>query len=139
MGTAVQLNVPLPNTPGSLAGLSDRLRAADVNINAICLTEGKGTSTAHLIVDDPETAKLMLQTQYKVSETEVLTFKMKNQPGAISAIARACAAARINIRSVYATTYGREATVFVVVDDIAKAQEHLKAWEKGFGQILAKK
>lgn len=139
MGTAIQLNIPLSNTPGKLAALSDKLRAAEVNINAICFTEGKDMSIAHLIVDDPETAKLTLQPQYKVSSTDVLAFKMKNQPGAIAFIARACAAAQINIRNIYATTYGREATVYVVVDDIARAQEHLKTWKKSFGPILAKK
>ncbi|MEK7218511.1 MAG: ACT domain-containing protein [Patescibacteria group bacterium] len=137
MGTAIQLNIPLRNMPGSLAALSDQLRAAEVNINAISSTEGTDKSLVHLIVDDPDTAKLTLIPQYKVTSTPVLSFRMKNKPGAIAVIARACAAAQINIRNIYATASGREATVYVVVDDIHKAQELLKTWEKSFGRILA--
>ncbi len=139
MGTAIQLNVPIANVPGTLAQLSDKLRAAEVNINAICFTDRQDSNTVHLIVDDPETAKLTLQPHYKVTATDVLAFKMKNEPGAISAIARACAAAGINIRNMYATTFGKEATVYVVVDEVQKAQELLKTWEKNFGKLLANK
>ncbi|MFA6039269.1 MAG: hypothetical protein WCV62_00890 [Candidatus Peribacteraceae bacterium] len=139
MGTAIQLNVPLPNAPGNLAALSDLLRTAEVNINAISLSEGKVSSMAHLIVDDPETAKMTLQPQYKVTVTPVLSFRMKNKPGAIALIARACAAAKLTIRTIYATAYGKEAAVYVAVDDIVKAQELLKTWQKSFGNILARK
>jgi hypothetical protein len=137
MGTAVQLNVILPNTPGSLASLSDKLRAADVNINAISCTEGRPDNVLHIIVDDPETAKIVLKPLYPVSTTDVLAFGMKNKPGAIASIARACAAAQINIRNMYATTFGREATVYVVVDDIVKARKHLDAWKKNVKAIMA--
>jgi hypothetical protein len=37
----------------------------------------------------------------------------------------------------YATTYGREATVYVVVDDIEKAKAHLASWKKSFKSIAS--
>lgn len=136
MVTVTQIDVQIPNRPGSLAQISDKLRAADVNISAINGIEGTPNCTLHLIVDDPETAKFVLQTQYKVGTTDVLAFKMKNTPGAIATIARACAAANINISNIYATSYGKEATVYVVVDDIEKARTHLKSWKKSFGSVI---
>jgi hypothetical protein len=139
MGSAIQLNVPVTHAPGSLASLTDKLRAADVNINAISATEGRENVMVHLIVDDPETAKFTLQPHYKVTANEVLAFKMHNTPGAIASISRACAAAQLNIRNIYATTCGKgkEAMVYVVVENVEKAKELLKKWEKSFGPLLA--
>ncbi|MDD4319545.1 MAG: ACT domain-containing protein [Candidatus Peribacteraceae bacterium] len=139
MTSTVQLNITVPNTPGNLATLTDKLRSAEVNINAITCSEGPNKTVVHLIVDDPETAKFALQAQYGVSLSDVLVFKMKNKPGAIAGISRACAAAGINIRNIYATTAGKgkEATVYVLVDDIAKAEEKMKTWQKQFGALLA--
>ena len=132
METALQLNVIIPNVPGNLATVSDKLRAANVNINAIACTEGSPTTIIHLIVDDVDTAKIVLQPTHKVSVTEVLAFKMKNKPGAIASIGRACAGAKLNIRNIYATSAGKEAMVYVVPDDIAKAKELLESWKGNF-------
>jgi hypothetical protein len=133
-----QVNVVVSNVIGSLAALGDKLRAADVNINAISCTQGGSKTLVHLIVDEPEDAMMMLQPLYKVTTSEVFAFKMKNKPGSIASIARACAAADISIVNMYATTCGRgkDAIVYVIVDDIAKAREQMKTWEKKFGSML---
>jgi hypothetical protein len=134
METAVQVNVTMPNIPSSLAKIGDRLRASDVNISAICCTEGKTSTIIHLIVDDTDTAKLVLKELGAVTTTDVLAFRMKNRPGAIADIGRTCAAAGVNIGIIYATTCGKEAMVYVTVEDITKAAAAVKAWEKGAGK-----
>lgn len=126
MKTAVQLNVGLQNNPGSLARMSDMLRAADVNIEALFCTDGERESVVHLIVDDPETAKIVLREIGPISTTEVLAIEVKNKPGAIAQVARMCAGAQINIRHIYATSLGKEAMCYVAVDDIAAAKKILK-------------
>ena len=126
MEIAVELGVAIPNHPGSLAHLSDMLRAADVNIEALFCSERSKDSTVYLVVDDPETAKLVLQKFGKVSATDVLALQAKNKPGAIAHIARMCAGASININHVYATSLGKEAMVYLAVDDIEKAKKVLK-------------
>ncbi|MBI1812820.1 ACT domain-containing protein [Candidatus Peregrinibacteria bacterium] len=130
MESVIQLSIAMVNTPSSLAKVGDRLRAADVNISAIACTEGTPETVIHLIVDDPETAKIVLKDLGPVVTTNVLAFKMKNKPGAIASIGRECAAAHINIRNIYATTCGKEAMVYVWVEDVDAAMKALKAWRK---------
>lgn len=124
--TVVQLNTVLPNHPGTLARMSDTLRAAGVNIDALFCEEGKTTTAVHLIVDDVETAKVVLREVSPVTTTDVLALPSKNKPGTIAQIARKCAGAGVNIHNIYATTLGKEAMVYLIVDDIEKAKKALK-------------
>jgi hypothetical protein len=126
METAIELGVSIPNHPGSLAHLSDMLRAADVNIEALFCNERSKDSTIYVVVDDPETAKLVLQKLGDVSETEVLAIRAHNKPGTIAHIARMCAGEKINISHIYATSLGKEAMVYLAVDDLEKAKKVLK-------------
>ncbi len=135
METAVQVNITMPNVPSSLAKVGDTLRSADVNIDAISCTEGPTQTAIHLIVDDVETAKIVLKKLGHVSTTAVLAFRMKNTPGAIANIGRAMAAADINIGMIYATTCGKEAMVYVTVPQPEDAVAKVKAWEKSAGKI----
>ncbi len=131
-----QVNVSMPNVPSSLAKVGDKLRSSDVNISAITCTEGPDKTVIHLIVDDIETAKIVLKDLGTVTTTGVLAFKMKNKPGAIANIGRACAAAGINIGMIYATTCGKEAMVYVTVPDIKDAADKVAVWEKSAGKIV---
>lgn len=135
MEVVEQVNITMPNVPSSLAKVSDRLRSSNINIDAISCTEGPSHTIIHIIVDDPETAKLVLKALGPVSTTEVLGFKMRNKPGAIANISRGCAAMGINIRMIYATTCGKEAMVYVRIENVTKAIELLKQWEKSAGKL----
>lgn len=135
METAVQVNITMPNVPSSLAKVGDRLRASEVNINAIACTEGKQSTVIHMILDDVETGKLVLKELGHVTTTDVLAYEMRNRPGAIAAIGRACAAAQVNIGMIYATTCGKEAMVYVTVPDIDDAVAKIKGWEKSAGKL----
>ncbi len=125
----------MPNVPSSLAKVCDKLRSSDVNITAITCTEGKERTVIHLIVNDPETAKIVLKDLGEVSTTFVLGFQMKNKPGAIATLGRACAVAGVNIHNIYATTSGKEAMVYVSVDDVEQAAASLKKWEETQGKV----
>jgi hypothetical protein len=124
MKTDVQLNIWLPNVPGELAKLTDRLRSADVNIEAVFCTDLDRETILHLIVDDIETAKIVLQPYGKMTTNDVLAFDLKNKPGAIANISRTCAGANVNIRQIYATTsgHGKTSMLYVVVDDMEKGK-----------------
>ncbi len=106
--------------------MGDMLRAADVNIEALFCTDGEKESVVHLIVDDVETAKMVLRDIGTVTTEEVLACEVKNKPGAIAQVARKCAGAEINIRHIYATSLGKEAMVYLAVEDIEKAKKALK-------------
>ncbi len=122
----MQLSVSVPNNVGSLARLSDMLRAADVNIEALFCTEGKIETLVHLVVNDPETAKIVLRNIGEVIATDVVSYQVKNKPGAIADLARKCAGAGINIRHIYATSLGKDAMCYLEVDDLEKAKKAMK-------------
>ena len=126
MKTAIQLSIDLPNNPGSLARMTDMLRAAEVNIEALFCNEGSSKTAVHCVVNDPETAKMVLREVGDVRATEVLAIPIKNKPGAIAHIARMCAGHQINIKHIYATSLGKDAMVYLAVDDIAKAKKSIK-------------
>lgn len=126
MKIETQLNIGIENNPGSLARMSDILRAADVNIEALFCTDGEKQTVVHLIVDDVETAKMVLRPIGEMTVAEVLAIPVKNTPGAIAQIARRCAGAQINIRHIYATSLGKDAMVYLGCDDIKRAMEALK-------------
>ena len=130
-----QVNIVMPNVPSSIAKVGDRLRSEEINIDAICCTEGRENSVIHLIVDDPATAKLVLKELGPVSIADVIALKVHNKPGVIADIGRACAATGVNIRMIYSTTNGKEAMAYLVVDDVAAAMELLKKWEKSSGKL----
>lgn len=123
------------NVPSSLANVGDALRSAGINIEAISCTEGPARTLIHLIVRDPETAKIVLQKLGEVTMTSVIAFRMKNTPGAIANIGRACAAVDANIGMIYATTCDKEAMVYVAVADVPAVMEDLRGWEKSAGKL----
>ncbi len=122
----LQINIHVPNSPGSLARLSDALRAGDVNIDAVFCTNNKNQSTLHLVVDDPETAKVILRDFGEITTTEVLAHRIKNKPGAIAQVARMCAGHGINIEHIYASSLGKEAMCYLVVKDIEETKKVLQ-------------
>ena len=127
MKIAMQLSVTVPNHIGALARLSDMLRAADVNIEALFCTEGGDETRVHLVVNDPETAKIVLrQIDSSLLATDVVAYQVKNHPGAIADLARKCAGAGINIKHIYATSLGKDAMCYLEVDDMEKAKKALK-------------
>lgn len=130
-----QVNITMLNVPSALAKVGDKLRSADINIDAISITERRLDGVIHLIVNDPETASIILKDLGPVTVTEVLSLQMHNKPGAIASIGRACAAMGINIHMIYATTCGKEAMIYVAVDDVPGAIEQLKQWEKSAGKL----
>lgn len=118
-----QIDISMPNVPGAMAKVTDALRAAQVNIEAMYCTEGSTYSTIHMIVNDVETAKLALAVFGAISTTPAFITRVRNQPGAIAAAIRLCAGAGINIRNLICTSAGKEAMIVITVDDIEKTKE----------------
>lgn len=129
MQLATQISIAIPNIPSSLAVVGDKLRSADVNISAISCTDVGATNIVHLIVSDPETAKIVLADVGQVTARSVISATLKNKPGAIAGIGRSCAAAGVNIKNLYATTCGKESMVYIDTDDNVKSLELLKKWK----------
>ena len=121
-----ELTIGLANHPGALARMSDMLRAADVNIEALSCKEGQMETLVHIVVSDAETAKIVLRQIDDVQEKAIVAYTVKNKPGAIADLARKCAGAGINIHHIYATAHGKDVMCYLDVDDIEKAKRVLE-------------
>ena len=130
MEAVTQISIAMPNVPSSLAKVGDKLRAANVNIIGITCAEGHPHSIINLIVDDPETAKIVLRELGTVTSRTVISVALKNKPGSVAAVARECAAAGLNIHNFYTSMSGKEGVAYVDTDNAEQALELIKAWKK---------
>jgi hypothetical protein len=115
-----QITVPIANQPGTLAGVTGALRAAQINIEAFTVFEGQ----AHLLVDQPaRAAEALREARYSCLESDVLVIDLPHAPGELAAAAGALSEAGINIDYAYsgpASETGR-ARVALAVSDLARA------------------
>ena len=66
------------------------------------------------------------RAKYRAMEETAFVIRMRNKPGALARVAARLARAGVNIKSVYATTAGRSATVVLTVGSVAKARKILR-------------
>ena len=78
-----------------------------------------------MVVSDPERAKEVLRgAKYRPTEEATLSATLENRPGALAALAEKLASAKVNLKSIYATTTpdAGTATVVMTVSNVEKAQ-----------------
>jgi len=121
------------NKPGVLGHVTHPIAKAKVNIVALTLMDSSEHGVLRLVCDDAEKVRKVLAASHDHwAETEVLILKLKNQPGAVAAVAESLADAHINISYAYTSggaPGGRTTCVFKVAD-MKKAMKLLKACEK---------
>jgi hypothetical protein len=104
MPTTKELSIQMEDKPGTLGKICRSLGDRGVNILAFASkpSEDKGKSEVMLVVDNPTTAKSVLDTQkltYK--EREVAQVKLPHQPGELARAASKLGEANININYSY--------------------------------------
>ena len=119
-----QFVVQLPNRPGGLADLSERLAARGVDLRAI---GGGGIGdSGHLILttaDDATTRLILDEGGYTFVEGESILAEVDDRPGGMARIARALADAGVNIQGhLFLGRWGDRAMFTFVVDkpDVAR-------------------
>ncbi len=125
MAEATQFCVGLENKPGVLAKLCEHLERANVNIEAIFVTDDEDCAWVNFVVApncDPEQA--LIDGGYKFFTEKVLTVQMENRPGALEHVAAKLAGAGVNIDYVYGSC-GEQPTFMLVlnVDDLKGAEK----------------
>jgi hypothetical protein len=117
MPRTTQLTLSLVSRPGTLAALTRTLADAGVNVTALSAAETSGRGKIRLLVNDPVKARRALRkAKYRATEEPAFALRLRNKPGALARVAARLAKARINVRSIYATTRGRGgATVVLTV------------------------
>ena len=129
---AVQLNLQLENTIGTLAQLCRDLASGGVNLLALSAPESKGKlGPVRLLVTNRELAEhAVASAGYRYNVEEVLFLEIKNRPGALAKAVEKLAKAKINVKYVYATAYTKAqktaAVVAVEEKDLEKAAKILR-------------
>lgn len=125
MPKITQLVRSLESKPGVLAKVARTL--ADVNIEALSAAETAGRGKVRVVVSDAARAKEALRAaKYRATEESALSVTLDNRPDALAAIAEKLAGAKVNIKSIHATTSGAgTATVVLTVPNVDKAQSAL--------------
>ena len=123
-----QISVFISNSPGSLAALSEKLKACNVNMLPFNLSENSEFGIVRIIVKDSAPAiEALKKAGLTVRATEVLGVRIQDTPGAFVPAAEALGKAGINIRYAYAfTLVGGDAVLFIRVDEPEKAVDVLE-------------
>ena len=124
MPIAKELTIRVEDTPGTLAQCCRPLAERDVNILAFQAFEREGQTVIRVVVDDPATAKKLLDAErIYYTETEVAQVALPHRAGELFRAASRLSEARININYAYCGTDPETNMALVVfgVTDVAKA------------------
>ncbi len=122
-----QISVFLQNRPGTLANLTKILLDKKINIRALTVADTSDYGIIRMIVDDPEkTLKVLKESEYLVSETEVVAVEAQDKPGGLYEIASTLGEKNVNIEYLYTTLKEGKAIMIIRVSDIEAATEALK-------------
>ena len=125
---ANQFVVQLPNVPGALADLAERLASAGVDLRAI---GGGGIGeSGHVIfktADDDATRAILERGAYQFIEGESLLVEVDDRPGGMARVARRLADAGVNIYGhLFIGRWGDQAQFSFVVSDVEAARKALE-------------
>ncbi len=123
---AKQISVFLENSSGRLAHVTRVLGNAGINIRALSIADTSDFGILRLIVNDPDQAyKILKESGFTVSETEVIAVRMPDSPGGLADVLDQMSDENINIEYLYAFlgVAGGEALVIFKVEDNKKAKE----------------
>lgn len=125
-----QLAVFIENKPGTLAAVCDTLAKAGINIYGLATSDTTDHNVVRLVVSDPERAlDLFEERGTLVVESDVLMVENRNQPGALSKIAKALSKKKINIDYAYLASHPGDVRGLLIlrVDNTKSALAILKS------------
>ena len=120
---ATDLTVSVDDRPGGLADVGEALGNAGINIEGLCGVGLGDRGLIHVLVEDGSAARTALEAAGLTveGEAEAIVSPLPGDvstPGTMGTMARAVAAAGVNMRAVYLATNNR---AVAVTDDNAKA------------------
>lgn len=106
---AIDLEIRVPNRPGTLLQVADALGRGGMNIEAACGYESGETGILHLLVLDAERGRrTLLNAGVQIeAERQVVVVEVENRPGGGAAVLRLVADAGVNVDLLYTTLDGR--------------------------------
>lgn len=127
MTEATQFCVGLEHKPGKLAELCQALERANVNIEALCVSDDEDCCWVNLVASPVDaTDRVLAEGGFRYLAEKVLTLVIDNKPGALGQIATTLAGANININYIYgAGTAGTHSMLVFNVDEPERARKLL--------------
>jgi hypothetical protein len=119
-----QLSITSDDRPGTLSRIAKLLGEWDVNIVAMSCAPLGVQGTVHVVVDDMERAKNVLDREHvSYTEQDVLHVELENLPGCLGQFAEKLAEQNINITTAYGSAVKgcKKATVIFKVSDLDRA------------------
>ncbi len=127
--TVQQISIFLENRPGQLRDITNSLRAEEINIRAVTVSEAADYGIIRLIVDETGKGLAVLKQQgFLATLSEVVAVAVDDRPGGLARLLDLMTGAGLNIEymySVFGKTAGKAYMVFKV-DDAAAFRELLR-------------
>lgn len=116
------LVIMLEDRPGTIAEVAEALGRAGVNIEGTCGFPSPPGGTLHVLVEDSDAAQEALAGTATVRDVrEVLVVDCPDEPGALGAVARRLADARVNVDLIYQATGERTVIGTAQLDEARRA------------------
>ena len=130
MPTTKEFSIYIEDEPGTLAEVCRALADARVNILAFQAIPGDEKSLVRFVVDNPTTAKSVLNTKkLRYTEAEVAQVRLPNRPGELARAASQLAEADININYAYCGIEA-ETNMPVLIFGVAEVGQAVKILDK---------
>ena len=119
-----QISLFMENSTGRLAGATDLLAEAKINLRAISIADTTEFGILRLIADQPEKAvKLLKEAGFAARETDVIAVEVADEPGSLARIMALFRDEGVGIEYLYASLEHRagKAVIVMKVDNTVAA------------------
>ena len=119
-----QISLFMENSTGRLAGATDLLAEAKINLRAISIADTTEFGIQRLIADQPEKAvKLLKEAGFAARETDVIAVEIADEPGSLARIMALFRDEGVGIEYLYASLEHRagKAVIVMKVDNTVAA------------------
>jgi len=119
--------VELPNTPGSLASLTEAIAERGINITGVAGATCGGSGSVGLITnDEASTSSVLDGGSFSFRQIDLVSAALDDRPGTLAAAARRLADAGVNVEFLLPTGMeGGKISVAFGVENASAAQEAL--------------
>ena len=111
-----QISLFMENSTGRLAGATDLLAEAKINLRAISIADTTEFGILRLIADQPEKAvKLLKEAGFAARETDVIAVEIADEPGSLARIMALIRDEGVGIEYLYASLEHRAGKAVIVM------------------------
>ena len=111
-----QISLFMENSTGRLAGATDLLAEAKINLRAISIADTTEFGILRLIADQPEKAvKLLKEAGFAARETDVIAVEVADEPGSLARIMALFRDEGVGIEYLYASLEHRAGKAVIVM------------------------